>query len=79
MQIHPRDMNNYFVLNSEEMILILLSSAHDYLLDNLFFLMEGFYEGFKFFLDFSNFFWRIKEIVIKTSATSIFSTSEEKK
>lgn len=41
--------------------------------------MEGFYEGFKFFLDFSNFFWRIKEIVIKTSATSIFSTSEEKK
>lgn len=79
MQIHPRDMNNYFVLNSEEMILILLSSAHDYLLDNLFFLMEGFYEGFKFSLDFSNFFWRIKEIVIKTSATSIFSTSEEKK
>lgn len=79
MQIHPRDMNNYFVLNSEEMVLILLSSVHDYLLDNLFFLMEGFYEGFKLFLDFSNFFWRIKEIVIKTSATSIFSTSEEKK
>lgn len=27
-------------------------------LNNLLLLMEGFYEGFKLFLDFPNFFWR---------------------